>query len=174
MTAEDFTEAYEAGFQRTVRCLASKGVPYESANDIAQAAWAGGWEKREQLRDSKLWINTIALNVLRSQKRSTPPMEIFVEEMCKPKRLTMAAEIDAKNILERCKPKDRLVLQALYIEGFRVSEIATQTGWSEMAVRIRLIRARDAVKNRVNHKDKGGRKGFANRMREIPSREAAA
>ena len=60
------------------------------------------------------------------------------------------AAIDVKRILNECKPNDRIVLEGHYIEGFKVQEIAQQHGWSETAVRIRLLRARRSVERRLS------------------------
>jgi DNA-directed RNA polymerase specialized sigma24 family protein len=60
------------------------------------------------------------------------------------------AAIDVKRILNECKPNDRVVLEGHYIEGYKVQEIARQNGWSETAVRIRLLRARRSVERRLS------------------------
>jgi DNA-directed RNA polymerase specialized sigma24 family protein len=41
-----------------------------------------------------------------------------------------------------------MVLQRHYLEGYKVQEIASAHGWTETAVRIRLLRARRAVGKR--------------------------
>jgi DNA-directed RNA polymerase specialized sigma24 family protein len=45
-----------------------------------------------------------------------------------------------------------MVLQRHYLEGFKVQEIAEQQGWTETAVRIRLLRARRTVGKRLGRK----------------------
>jgi DNA-directed RNA polymerase specialized sigma24 family protein len=60
------------------------------------------------------------------------------------------AAIDVKRILKECKPNDRVVLEGHYIEGYKVQEIARKHGWSETAVRIRLLRARRSVERRLS------------------------
>jgi DNA-directed RNA polymerase specialized sigma24 family protein len=44
------------------------------------------------------------------------------------------------------------VLQWHYLEGYKVQEIAKQQGWTETAVRIRLLRARRSVGKRLERK----------------------
>src|SRR5262249_60184024 len=69
MNCYEYGEAYEAGFDRTVRFLISKGARGDGAQEAAQAAWVRGWERLEQLRNhSRLstWINSIAPNFYRS------------------------------------------------------------------------------------------------------------
>jgi DNA-directed RNA polymerase specialized sigma24 family protein len=62
------------------------------------------------------------------------------------------AAIDVRRILKSCKHNDRMVLQRHYLEGFKVQEIAEQQGWTETAVRIRLLRARRTVGKRLGRR----------------------
>ncbi len=151
MTAEEYGKAYQRGFNLTVRFLVSRGLSYDAALDTAQAAWAKGWERREQLRDPNLvltWTNSIALNIHRTFLRREPQTQTL-PELQAPPRMNVAA-IDVKRILNECKPNDRVVLEGHYIEGYKVQEIARQHGWSETAVRIRLLRARRSVERRLS------------------------
>jgi len=61
-----------------------------------------------------------------------------------------------KRILRCCRKNDRIVLQRHYLEGYRVQEIASQHGWTETAVRIRLLRARRSAGKRlgINHAER--------------------
>jgi len=150
MTNEEYGKAYQRGFNLTVRFLVSRGLSYDAALDTAQAAWAKGWERREQLRDPNLvltWTNSIALNIHRTFLRREPQTQTL-PELAAPPRLNVAA-IDAKRILNSCKPNDRIVLHSHYIEGYKVQEIAEQHGWTETAVRIRLLRARRSVEKKL-------------------------
>ncbi|MBV8072187.1 MAG: RNA polymerase sigma factor [Acidobacteriaceae bacterium] len=151
MTTEEYGKAYQKGFNLTVRFLVSRGLSYDAALDTAQAAWAKGWERREQLRDPNLvltWTNSIALNIHRTFLRREPQTQTL-PELQAPPRMNVAA-IDVKRILNECKPNDRVVLEGHYIEGYKVQEIARQHGWSETAVRIRLLRARRSVERRLS------------------------
>jgi RNA polymerase sigma-70 factor (ECF subfamily) len=177
MTTEDFGKAYQKGFNLTVRFLVSRGLSYDSALDTAQAAWAKGWERREQLRDPSLvltWTNSIALNIHRTFLRREPPTQTL-PELQAPTRMNVAA-IDVKRILNECKPNDRVVLEGHYIEGYKVQEIASQNGWSETAVRIRLLRARRSVERRLTKRKHSKLRSLAgktrNAMSEAVSEEA--
>jgi DNA-directed RNA polymerase specialized sigma24 family protein len=48
--ASQFAAAYRGHFHQTVNYLRGSGSNAERAEEIAQAAWARGWECREQLR----------------------------------------------------------------------------------------------------------------------------
>jgi RNA polymerase sigma factor (sigma-70 family) len=165
MTSEYFSNAYQRGFTSTVRFLISRGVAYDSAFDAAQAAWAKGWERRGQLREPKLlitWVNTIALNIYRNLLRRSNQHEPLLD-LEGPSGVNAAA-IDAKHILAGCKPKDRIVLEDRYLRGYKIQEIADAHGWSERAVRVRLLRARRRAKERLNL-PKGTRSNLSERTR---------
>jgi DNA-directed RNA polymerase specialized sigma24 family protein len=77
LTRERYGEAYQKGFDLTVRFLLSRGAWRDNASEVAQAAWARGWEHLIQLRNERLvltWVNTIALNLYRSVLRKDPPI----------------------------------------------------------------------------------------------------
>jgi RNA polymerase sigma-70 factor (ECF subfamily) len=167
MTNEEYGRAYQKGFNLTVRFLVSRGLSYDSALDTAQAAWAKGWERREQLRDPSLvstWTNSIALNIHRTYLRREPQTQTL-PDLQAPPRLNVAA-IDVNRILNSCKPNDRAVLEGHYIEGYKVQEIAQQHGWSETAVRIRLLRARRSVERRLNKSKHFQLRGLAAKARK--------
>jgi len=147
MTRSDYGRAYEQGFNPTVRFLVSKGVPRDSAEEIAQAAWTRGWERIAQLRDEdvvRTWINTIALNLYRRDTHIDSRKEPLMDRAVKSD--PGAASIELDRLLDSCCPSDRsLLLFQLY--GFTTSEMARQVGASETAVRIRLMRARRSARS---------------------------
>jgi RNA polymerase sigma factor (sigma-70 family) len=149
MTCEEYGNAYKKGYNLTVRFLVSRGLSYDGAQETAQAAWVKGWERLGQLRDSNMvltWMNSIALNIHRSFIRREPFLQ-QLPELSTPAKVNLAA-IDVRRMLQTCKKNDRLVLQRHYLEGYKVQEIARAHGWTETAVRIRLLRARRSVGKR--------------------------
>jgi RNA polymerase sigma factor (sigma-70 family) len=153
MTREEYGAAYQKGYNLTVRFLVSRGLSYDSAQETAQAAWAKGWERLGQLRDSNMvltWMNSIALNIHRSFIRREPLLQTL-PELSTPPKINLAA-IDVRRILKCCKTNDRMVLQRHYLEGYKVQEIANSQGWTETAVRIRLLRARRSVGKRLGRR----------------------
>lgn len=149
MTREEYGQAYQRGYNLTVRLLLSRGAPRDRARDVAQAAWARGWERLSQLRNDHLvvtWVNTIALNVYRSVLRSEPCYQELPELSTKA-GVDLAA-IDIARILRICRPGDRLLLEQ-QMRGVTAEEIARTQGVTETAIRIRLLRARRAARSRV-------------------------
>jgi DNA-directed RNA polymerase specialized sigma24 family protein len=149
MTREQYGEAYQGGFELTVRLLLSRGATRDRAREVAQAAWAKGWERLFQLRNEDLvvtWVNTIALNLYRSVLRSEPAYQ-SLPELCSKGSINLAA-IDVSRILKICRPCDRLLLEE-QMRGVTAEEIAKKQGVTETAIRIRLLRARRAARSRV-------------------------
>ena len=143
MTRDEYGRAYESGFDRTVRFLRTAGVPMDSAAESAQAAWARGWERIGQLRDSRsvvAWISSIALNIFRKHVSKTVRFEALGEISVPPQ--VNLARIDVDRILRGCPQKYRSLLQTYYLDGYEIQEIAGNYQQSVTAVRVRLLRAR--------------------------------
>ncbi len=151
MTRNDFGRAYVSGFKPTVKFLASRGVPPDSAEETAQAAWVKGWESRDQLRNEaviRTWVNTIALHMYRRAARKAGRNQPLVDEFAGTP-LNVAA-IDIAQVLDCCGASDRALLTH-QLQGLTTSEIARAVGVSETAVRIRLTRARQAARSRLHN-----------------------
>ena len=149
MTRDEYGQAYQAGFRLTVHFLISRGIVGDAAGEAAQAAWARGWERIEQLRSSKMvvtWVNSIALNLYRSYLRRPIFEDLRDVSVSFP---TDCTSIDLQRILSLCNSEERRLLQQQYLEELKISEIADLQGCSETAARIRILRARRAVSRRV-------------------------
>jgi RNA polymerase sigma-70 factor (ECF subfamily) len=57
----------------------------------------------------------------------------------------MAAREVLNRLLERLKPKDRLLVELMYVEERSTKEIQEQTGWSEPVIKVRAFRARQKL-----------------------------
>ena len=152
MTSEEYAEAYRHGFNLAVRFWMSRGVSYDDAVESVQAAWAKGWERRNQLRQPASvlpWIISIAGNIrktsLRHQQKEVPGNGPHASSSN-----SDAAFIDAWRVLDKSKPLHRAVLEAHYVHGLTALEIARAEGVSEGAIRLRLLRARRTLKKRVS------------------------
>src|ERR1700686_3913705 len=101
MQGNTYAEAFQTGFGATRRFLISRGAPLEEAEEIAQAAWARGWEYREQVRDPGLvryWVNSIARNLYRARFRSAMPVRL--EHIQEPSYAFATSSIDLPRMLE--------------------------------------------------------------------------
>jgi DNA-directed RNA polymerase specialized sigma24 family protein len=153
MTRDGYGQAYQRGFELTVRFLLARGIHRENAKEVAQAAWVRGWERLGQLRNESLvitWVNTIALNVYRSLIRREPVERDLGEVAGKTAGIDLAA-IDVARILRFCRPCDRILLEQS-MRGLTTAELAEQQGVSETAIRIRLLRARRDARARLERR----------------------
>jgi RNA polymerase sigma factor (sigma-70 family) len=151
MTAEAYGQAYLRGFHVTVRVMLSRGLDFDKASEVAQAAWVRGWERLAQLRDEGMvgtWVNSIALNVYRTMIRREPVNEQLLHEHERATVEIDLAAIDIARVLTLCRPSDRRLLEQC-ISGVTTAEIAGEQGVSETAIRLRLLRARRNVRSRV-------------------------
>src|SRR5882672_11783901 len=109
MKAPAYAEAFQNGFGATRRFLISRGAALEEAEEIAQAAWARGWEYREQLRDPGLvsyWVNSIARNLFRARFRSA--VAVPLDQTHEPSYAFDTDVIDLHRMLDRCPHRDRV------------------------------------------------------------------
>ena len=153
MTREAYGDAYQTGFDLTVRFLLSRGcAPKEKAQEVAQAAWARGWERLHQLRNESMvvtWVNAIALNVHRSSMRAEGVFQALPELSSKA-GVNLAA-IDLARVFKVCRPAERILLEQ-QMNGVTAEEIARLEGVTETAVRIRFLRARRAARQRLQRR----------------------
>lgn len=149
MTTEKYAQAYQRGFDYTVRLLVARGAQSETAREAAQAAWVRGWERLGQLRNESMvnaWVNTIALNFLRRTLRNESSLQMLTERPSA-NGIDLAA-IDLARILSFCRPHERDLLEK-YLQGMTMAELAQENGVSETAIRIRIMRARRAARYRA-------------------------
>ena len=146
---EQFSQAYLKGFSATRRFLISRGVYKDTAEEIAQAAWAKGWEYRFQLQQPELlgvWVNSIAKNMLLNQIRMNQRFSELTESpSLSPK---MALMLDAQRMLNKCPSRDAQLLSEYYIMGYTTDEIAKNTGSCPATIRVRLLRLRRSLKRK--------------------------
>jgi len=146
MQGNAYAEAFQTGFGATRRFLVSRGAALEDAEEIAQAAWARGWEFREQLRDPGLvsyWVNSIARNLYRARFRTAVPVPL--EHVQEPSYAFDTSAIDLRKLLEACSNRDRALLERT-LQGYTAEELSETAGISSTGIRVRLLRARQSLR----------------------------
>jgi len=109
------------------------------------------------------WVSRIAVNTcikaLRAEKvrpelrwadMSEEEVEVLdwlatTNEDLRPDRNTASRELVEK-LLEQLKPKDRLVISLMNLEGRTIEEVRQITGWSESVIKVRAFRARGKLR----------------------------
>src|ERR1700722_4035409 len=135
MLCNDYAQAFETGYGATRRFLLARGAPLEEAEEIAQAAWARGWEYRDQLRDPGLvsfWVNSIARNLFRARFRV--PIQTEIEDGIAAYNLDLDA-IEVGRLLDRCGTQDRQLLERS-LAGYSAEEIAKSEGITPTGIRV--------------------------------------
>lgn len=151
MKRAEYAEAFQNGYGSTRRFLLSRGAGLDEADEIAQAAWARGWEYRDQLRDPSLvgyWVNSIARNLFRARFRAMPlsPLEGIDPSYT----MGLESELELRRLLDRCNDRDRKLLERS-LDGYSAEEIAQTEGISSTGIRVRLLRIRQALKEQLAH-----------------------
>lgn len=153
MGPEQFADAFRSYYPMTLRFLLSRGACADIAEEVAQAAWAKGWECRGQLQRQNMigtWVNSIAKNMLRNRMRAEQKLEVLSEGV--KAGGPPAVAIDMKRILKRCGERDSKILRGYYVEGYTTEEIADQVGLTPVTVRVRLLRLRRALRLQLTAK----------------------
>lgn len=155
MTPEAFGIAYEKGFASTIGFLLYRGARREEAEELAQAAWARGWEARAQLKEESrvlAWVNSIAYrnlcNARRRGGRFAELMEACAAAVSGSERVR--ARVDCDKLLSLCEGLDRKLMVERYVEERDMSDVAARSGMTEVAVRVRLHRCRVGLKALVD------------------------
>jgi len=149
MPPEDYARAFQSGFGATRRFLIARGAHHDEAEELAQAAWVRGWEHREQLRAPELvgfWVNSIARNLLLARFRGRT--EVWLGDHWDPAYCMNLDWIDVARMLNMCQDRDKDLLEQI-LEGYSAEEIARSSGITATGIRVRLLRARQALKRRI-------------------------
>jgi RNA polymerase sigma-70 factor (ECF subfamily) len=67
------------------------------------------------------------------------------DEDLRPDRSAASRELVEK-LLSQLKPKDRLVINLMNLEGRTIQEVRQITGWSESVIKVRAFRARGKLR----------------------------
>jgi RNA polymerase sigma factor (sigma-70 family) len=149
MRQDEYGVAFESGYGATRRFLLGHGAPMEDAEEIAQAAWARGWEYREQLRDPRMlgfWVNSIARNLFRARFRRPMTEPIDFQG---PSYTMDLASLELRRLLDKCSRKDRNLLEQT-LDGYSTEEIARTAGITPTGIRVRLLRIRQSLRAQIS------------------------
>lgn len=147
VTSEAFAAAYKKGFILTVRFLISRGLDFDTAQEMAQATWVKAWEKIDQLQEEEMiqtWVISIAINVHLTQFRSERrhPLEEIIQHPWFCPNFEIKTEVE-----ELVTPSERAILRARYIEEHSIKEVALATGTTISAIKSRTLRSCIRIKN---------------------------
>lgn len=126
------------------------------AAEAAQSAWIVAWKRLGDLREPenlRPWLMSIAANearqLLRSRGRRTLREITVIDPTTPPADAALAERVDLANALAKIEPRDRELLGLRYLAGLHSAEIGLAVGMSATAVRSRLARARERLRQEL-------------------------
>ena len=149
--------AHHADMRRV--CLAVAG-DHAIADEAVQATWLVAWKKLEKVHGPdqlRPWLVSVAVNEARklmSKRRRLAQVEAFADASGEPGGLDPAtgiAAVDLRTALQRLEPGDRALLAMRYGAGFNSKELAIATGKKPAALRQRLKRLVDRLREDLSH-----------------------
>lgn len=141
---------------------------HQMAEDIIQESFLRAIQKAPQLhnlRKLEAWLKAlarnVALNELRKLKRNRNELEsdrgFFIKETSETKAyVPLEQEVEAKlmqesilNYISALKPEYRQLIEMRWIDRLSYKEMASAMGITEGTVKLKLFRAREAIKNKL-------------------------
>jgi len=125
------------------------------ADEATQAAWLIAWKRLGNVRDAanlRPWLVSVAVNeakrILRKRRRRAE-VEVATDATDRPGGIDPAtgiASVDLREALLRLDPDDRALIAMRYGAGFNSTELAIATGKTPSAIRQRLKRLVDRLR----------------------------
>ena len=129
----------------------------EDREDAVQAAICRAWERIDTLKKPlyfQTWLIRILINecygLLRQGSRVVCMAELPEQPAQEPDR---ERSLDLTGAVASLDEKLRLPVVLYYAEGYSIREIAQLLEASESAIKMRLLRARDILRERLNEED---------------------
>jgi RNA polymerase sigma factor (sigma-70 family) len=113
------------------------------------------------------WVSRIAvntcLNQIRHEKRrpevrladlSEDEAAVVEHLAASPTELNASEQFASRELVDKLlgmlKPKDRLLMRLMYLEGRHLEDIASMTGWNKAVIKVRAFRARAQLRKRYS------------------------
>ena len=148
-------EPEHAAAQRFCRRLAGND---DDGNDLYQDSLLAALQQIDRLRDTgafKGWLYRILINRYRNRVRQfrRRPTEAFDDTVMTDHAHDPSGELTARRWLERAfgalKPDEKALVILFELEGWTVSDLATNLGKPEGTIKARLARARRKMRREV-------------------------
>ncbi|NQX13382.1 RNA polymerase sigma factor [Microbacteriaceae bacterium VKM Ac-2855] len=157
--AQLFSELYEREYLDIVRFLRRRAHP-ERADDLAHEAFLVAWRRFDSLpphpNEARAWLFTIARNCLLNERRGQDRHDALIVRIGAAAELTsaasdeeVAARLDLAAAWERLSPPQQEAIALTAWEGLTAIQAARVTGSSPVAFRVRLHRARAALRGHL-------------------------
>lgn len=151
MTTDDFARRVEALTPVMYRICCMQLRAAADRDDAVQEAIFRAWQKMNTLREERFfntWLIRILINVchdIQKRQKRCMPMEYLPEGAT----TTDHQLYDLKMALVELDEKLRLPVLLHYIDGYSVREVSQMLGISENAVKLRLMRGRKKLREKL-------------------------
>lgn len=133
----------------TAVCIALAGA--DDAPDLVQETYLRASARLHQLRDPSLfdaWVVRIAMNEAKGLTRRARRERARLPGFAPPERAP-APDTALRELVELLPPRQRAVIVLHYAYGYRLGEVATLLGLSEINVRTLAFRARRTLRSQL-------------------------
>lgn len=127
----------------------------EDTDDIIQNVFIKFYKNSTKLKINELeikkWLVVTTINECKDlyKSRWKSKVSLMSDELNFLSSVSDKESIDLFNALDSLKPKYRLVIHLYYYMGYSIKEISKAVKISESAVKLRLLRARKIIKNKM-------------------------
>ena len=157
---KQLNEAYDRYADMLYHLSLSHMQSREDAEDVVQEVFCKYFAKQPKFADEsheKAWFIRVTINQCRDQlrhrnvRRYTPLHEM--EELAAQTGVTDESALDVMHLLSNLPEKLRITVILHYLEGLSVEETATALKIGKSAVKMRLSRARELLKDKMKKED---------------------
>jgi RNA polymerase sigma-70 factor (ECF subfamily) len=148
-------DKYSAYVCTVIRNTAGESVPHEDVEELASDVFLALWKNADNVRNLKAYLGRTAhnraVNALRGTKETLPLDEGIVSEEGEILEAVISNEEReaVKNAVMAMGSPDREIFLRYYYDAEPVAVVAKGTGLTEAAVKHRLARGRDKLKQSV-------------------------
>lgn len=147
-----FDELYHRTVRQLYRTLYTYLMVRDDADDVVQEAYLKLYLHRKRLDESRsvpMYLRTIAINCAR--RRLARPRVVAEQEDASAAGEPSEVGGLVREALEKLTPADRLVIGLFYGDQSSIQDICCMTGEKEGTVKSRLSRARDRLREVIDH-----------------------
>lgn len=149
----DYDSIVEENIGAVYRLALSYCRNKEDAEDVVQNTFARLLETKTDFQNQehvKRWLMRVAINESKNLLKSFWKKNVSSIEVLKTEpEGRMQENIDFIDQIYKLPPKYRVVIHLYYFEGYRVQEIADILNISKSNVQVRLLRARNRLRNQM-------------------------
>ena len=177
MNRQDFERLTTKYMDSVYRVLLHSCGNVEDAEDLLQETFLKLWNSEEHFdsdENVKRWLIRVAINASHSLWRKHRKRELSMEEVPVEPGVLQEHQIEIFDAIGKLPAKYREVIYLYYFEGYQTNEIAEILKKTESAVRSRLKRAREKLKEELgDHTVKGRREQtpLASHISRYPAEE---